>query len=153
MPAGVKIKLSLSEDKGLLEISQSNETPKRTKQRAEALRLSNHGWKVPEIAEYFDWHPQTVREIMQRWRARGVEGLYDMPKSGRPRQWEEADLKYIEESLEQEQRVYNSKQLAEKLWEERQVSLSSDRIRKLLKKRGGYGNAPVYPTKTNKMAR
>lgn len=153
MPAPVKVNLSLAEDKGLLEISQSNETPKRTKQRAEALRLSNHGWKVAEIAEYFAWHPQTVREVIQRWRERGVEGLYDMPKSGRPRQWQEADLKYIEECLEQDQRVYNSKQLAEKLWEERKVNLSSDRLRKLLKKKAGYGNAPAYHTKTNRMPR
>ena len=37
--------------------------------------------------------------------------------------------------IEQEQRTYNSRQLAEKLKQDRGVKLSPDRIRKLLKKR------------------
>ena len=41
--------------------------------------------------------------------------------------------------IEQEQRTYNSRQLAEKLKQDRGVTLSPDRIRKLLKKRGGDG--------------
>jgi len=56
-------------------VRNKSKQPKRTKSRAEALRLSNHGWKVDKIAEYFDWHPQTVREIIQRWRGQGEEGL------------------------------------------------------------------------------
>jgi transposase len=92
MPAALRVKLTLSEDKQLLEISQNNQSPKRTKVRAEALRLSNHGWKVDKIAEYFNWHRQTVRELIQRWREQGVKGLYDQPKSGRPKQWQEEDL-------------------------------------------------------------
>ena len=40
------------------------------------------------------------------------------------------------ECLNEEERTYNSEQLAVKLWEERQVKLSADRIRRLLKKKG-----------------
>jgi transposase len=151
MPAALKVKLSLEEDKRLLEISQSKETGKRVKQRAEAMRLSSHGWKVTQIAEYFDWHEQTVREIIQRWKQYGEQGLYDLPKTGRPKQWQESDLKYIETCLEKDGQVYNSQQLSTKLREERQVSLSSDRIRKLLKKRVGYGNEREFLTKTNRI--
>jgi transposase len=151
MPAPLIVKLSLYEDKRLLEISQNNQSAKRTKQRAEALRLSNHGWKVEKIADYFNWHAQTVRELIQRWREYGEKGLYDQPKSGRPKQWQEEDLKYLEECLEKDKRVYNSQQLAEKLRQERNISLSSDRIRKLLKKRVGCGNVPVFRTRTSKM--
>jgi len=151
MSAPLLVKLSLSEDKQLLEISQNNKSPNRTKMRAEALRLSNHGWKVDKIAEYFDWHSQTVRELIQRWREQGVRGLYDQPKSGRPRQWQEEDIQYLEECMEKDQQVYNSQQLAEKLRQERNVNLSSDRIRKLLKKKAGFGSERVFLTKTNKM--
>jgi len=52
MPAALKVKLSLEEDKRLLEISQREVTGKRVKQRAEAIRLSSHGWKVAQIAAY-----------------------------------------------------------------------------------------------------
>ena len=151
MPAALKVTLSLVEDKRLLEISQSQDTGKRVKQRAEAIRLSSHGWKVAQIAAYFEWHEQTVREIIQRWKQQGEKGLYDLPKTGRPKQWQEKDLKYLETCLEKDSQLYNSKQLSTKLQQERQVKLSSDRIRKLLKKRVGYGNAPVFHTKPNKI--
>jgi transposase len=151
MPAALKVKLSVEEDKRLLEISQSKETGKRVKQRAEAMRLSSHGWKVAQIAAYFDWHEQTVREIIQRWKQHGEQGLYDLPKTGRPKQRQESDLKYIETCLEKDGQVYNSQQLSTKLREERQVNLSSDRIRKLLKKRDGYGNEREFPTKTSRI--
>jgi len=151
MPAALKIKLSIEEDKRLLEISQRESTGKRVKQRAEAIRLSSHGWKVSQIAAYFEWHEQTVREIIQRWKQNGEKGLYDLPKTGRPKQWQEEDLKYLEACLEKDGQLYNSQQLSAKLREERQVTLSSDRVRKLLKKRAGYGNVREFPTKTNRI--
>ena len=61
MPAALKVKLSLEEDKRLLEISQIAATGKRVKQRVEAIRLSIHGWKVAQIAAYFQWHEQTEK--------------------------------------------------------------------------------------------
>lgn len=93
-----------------------------------------------------------MRELIQRWREQGVKGLYDQPKSGRPKQWQEEDFQYLEECLEKDQQVYNGQQLAEKLWQERNINLSSDRIRKLLKKRVGSGNVRASRTKRNKMS-
>ncbi|MCU0550321.1 MAG: hypothetical protein MUC48_13300, partial [Leptolyngbya sp. Prado105] len=43
--------------------------------------------------------------------------------------------------LEQDPRTYTSTQLSVKLKQDRQVQLSPDRIRRLLKKRGGDGSA------------
>lgn len=151
MPAPLRVKLSLEQDKQLLRISQNEKTPRRTKERAEAIRLSNHGWTVVKIAEYFEWHPQTVRELIKRWREQGEKGLYDQAKTGRPKKWQEEDIEHLEKCLEQDKRVYNSQQLAEKLWQERNISLSSDRVRKLLKKRVGYGNEPEFPIKISKI--
>ena len=51
-----------------------------------------------------------------------------------------ADIAYLEQCLEQDERTYNSAQLAAKLHKERNVSLSADRVRRLLKKRTGAGN-------------
>ena len=77
--------------------------------------------------------------------------MYDLPKTGRPKQWQEEDLKYLETCLEKDGQLYNSQQLSAKLQEERQVTLSSDRVKKLLKKRVGYGNVREFPTKTNRI--
>ena len=46
MPSFLHVKLSQNEDKTLEELSLANTVPKRTKQRAIALRLSNRGKTV-----------------------------------------------------------------------------------------------------------
>ena len=45
---------------------------------------------------------------------------------------------------------YHSLQLSEKLAQHRNVQLSPDRLRRLLKKKGGDGNAPAIVIKENK---
>ncbi len=59
-------------------------------------------------------------------------------------------MQYLEQWLDQEQRTYNSNQLATRLEQERQVSLSADRKRLLLQKRGSIGNAPAAVSEDNK---
>ena len=136
MPSPLKVVLTLEQDRQLLEITQSAASSKRTKQRAEALRLSSRGWTVYQIAEYFDCNPQTIRQTIHKWRKEGISGLDDRPKTGRPRQWQEEDMSYLEKCLREDAQVYNSKQLSRKLEEDRKVTLSSDRIRKVLKQKG-----------------
>ncbi|NEQ81479.1 MAG: IS630 family transposase, partial [Moorea sp. SIO2I5] len=50
--------------------------------------------------------------------------------------WEKSDIDYLEELCNDEERTYNSKQLSVLLKKERQVELSPERIRKILKKKG-----------------
>ena len=52
---------------------------------------------------------------------------------------EEEDIVYLEECLKNEPRTYNSRQLSIKLEKERNIKLSPDRIRRVLKKRGFIG--------------
>jgi hypothetical protein len=65
---------------------------------------------------------------------KGDEGLWDAPRSGRKRTWQEADIKYLEDCCDREERTYNSKQLSHLLKKERSWELSPERIRKILKK-------------------
>lgn len=96
--------------------------------------------KMPKSLSILNWAEKTVRQTIHRWQTKGLVGLWDTPGRGVKPKWQEADLVYLEQSLEQEQRTYNSRQLAEKLRSERQIHLSPDRIRRVLKKRGGFGN-------------
>ena len=84
----------------------------------------------------------TVRKSLHSWSNQGLEGLWEAGGRGRKRGWKEEDIQYLEIAIEQEPRTYNSRQLAEKLKQDREVNLSPDRIRKLLKKRGGDGKEP-----------
>lgn len=81
----------------------------------------------------------------------GLGGLWEAPGRGAKAKWQAADLDYIETCIQEDARTYNSVQLARKLKQERQVDLSSDRLRRLLKKKGIGGNAPAKVIATSKI--
>lgn len=149
MPAPIQITLNPEEVRTLTELRLAQTVPQRKRDRAHVLRLNAQGWKVPAIAEIFNCHEHTVGATIQRWQEWGLGGLWEAPGRG-TRKWQDADMQYLEKCLEQEQRRYNSAQLAVKLAQERQVSLSADRIRRILQKRGFDGNVPARASEVNK---
>ena len=134
MPAPLKVKLSDNEDSTLRELSVANNVPKRTKFRAIAIRLNHQGWDVAKISRYLQWAPQTVRVAFKRWNNFGLGGLWDLPRSGRRKQWSDMDWQAMEQWLK-EPRGYTSKQLAQKWRTERNINLGDEQIRRLLKKK------------------
>ena len=114
MPAPLQLQLSEEQDQQLIELRRSEGVPQRTKDRAEAVRLNAHGWKVDQIAHYLHWAPQTVRVALHRWQNRGLAGLFDAPRPGRNRKWQEVDMVCLDSWIEEE-RTYSCRQLADKL--------------------------------------
>ncbi len=57
----------------------------RVAQRAQIILLSANRRTVPEIARIFDLRRATVRFWIERFNREGPVGLYDEPRSGRPR--------------------------------------------------------------------
>ena len=57
----------------------------RVSLRAHMILLSAQRRSVPEIASLFDTSHATVRFWIERFQERGCHGLYDDPRSGRPR--------------------------------------------------------------------
>jgi transposase len=57
----------------------------RVSQRAHMILLSDQQRSVSEIAGLFGVSRTTVRFWIQRFEATGPSGLYDEPRSGRPR--------------------------------------------------------------------
>lgn len=96
-------------------------------------------------------HEHTVRATIRRWQVKGLGGLWEAPGRGAKRKWSEADLQYLEQCLELEERTYNSLQLARKLCQERQVKLSPDRLRQKLQKRALSGNGHGTVIEANKI--
>ena len=150
MPAPIHLALNEEEDRTLTELRLATTVPQRTRDRAHMVRLNAQGWTVPAIAEIFECHEQTVRATLRRWEHDGLGGLWEAPGRGAKRKWQEADLHSVEQWLAQEERTYNSFQLAEKLATERQVQLSARRVRHLLQKRAGAGNALATHTEASK---
>jgi len=127
MGARLRIFLTQEQDKTLLKLRTAN-VPQKVKDRALVVRLNAQGWYVEKIADHFNWTPQTVREVLHKWQKLGMEGFWEL--SG--------------------PRTYNSVQLAQKLEKERSIKLSPDRLRRILKKKGLFGNERERVTKENK---
>lgn len=149
MGARLRVFLTKEQDQALFEL-RSKDVPQKVKDRAVAIRLNAQGWYVEKIATHFHWSSQTVRKVLHRWEKWGLEGLWELPGRGKKTKYSEPDLVFLEECLKKEPRTYNSSQLAQKLEQERQITLSPDRLRRVLKKRGLYGNEPEKATKENK---
>ena len=151
---GLRIQLSAEEDKTLHELAQASTVPRRTRERAEALRLNHRGWKTSEIAEYLDWRVATVRQAIYRWRDQGLMGLWDQSRSGRPSCLSDEDWAHLHHCLDQDEQTYTSRQLVEEL-NQRGVSLSRRQLRRLLKKKisletnPSVSSATARPTRTS----
>ena len=109
-------------------------------------------WTVGAIAEIFECHEHTVRATIRRWQQQGLGGLWEAPGRGTKRLWQEEDMQYLEQCLEQQERTYNSMQLATVLEQERQVNLSADRIRRILQKRGRVETNATQPAQKTRPA-
>lgn len=144
MPAPIHIELTDEEDQRLQALSEADGVPRRTKQRATALRLNARGWRVPQIAKYLNCAESTVRQSLSRWQSDGLDGLWDAPRTGRPRRWSEADWQALEASIA-EPRRYSAAQLSHKLAKERQVHLGAEQVRRILKKRTTAGSDCAKP--------
>jgi len=76
------------------------------RQRAVALRLLHLGHHPEEVAEMVMVSANTVWTWHRRWRAGGIAGLQDQPKSGRPRK---ADANYqarLKEAVDSDPAAY-----------------------------------------------
>ena len=136
MGARLRTVLTPEEERTLRELRRATTVAQRVKDRAEVIRLSHHGLYVEQIASFCHWNVRTVRETLNRWLHHGLGGLWDAPHPGAKKRWRPEDLDYLETCLREENRTYNSRQLAQKLENDRQIQLNAEHLRRVLKKRG-----------------
>ena len=135
MPRFLRIRLTEEEKKYLLDFKKNTKTPLRTLKRIEILLLNNQGFTVKEISKYLSEKESTIRKTINNWFTLEKASLFDKNRSGRPKRWKEEDIEYLEQCLKADERTYNSKQLSNLLEQERNIKLSTERIRKILKKK------------------
>ena len=127
--------LNGEEDRTLQELRAALGVPQRTKDRAEALRLSHRGWTPHQIAEYLGWQVATVRKTIHRWQQAGLSGLWDQPRPGRPPRCSSTLMTAFVQHIATEERTVNSRQLVEHLAAVHDIHLSRGHLRRLLKKK------------------
>lgn len=85
MPALLRVRpLTTDELTKVERLAHSRKEAARLVQRARVIWLSRHGYRVPEIAAEVDLSEPSVRLWIKRFNDRGLPGLDDEPRSGRP---------------------------------------------------------------------
>ena len=77
-------KLTLEQKNILYDLMRSSKSFK-VRRRAHAILLSSKKFKIDQLAAIFDVDRDTISDWLQRWEIRGVSGLNDAARSGRPR--------------------------------------------------------------------
>jgi transposase len=91
MPPAVPVALAAAERKRLKERVRGAKTCWRDRLRAQIVLAAARGWGNAAIAADLGVSVDTVRKWRGRFAARGLAGLEDLPRSGRPRRISEAD--------------------------------------------------------------
>jgi len=73
------------EDENTLQDLVKNSNVYRTRIRAHAILLSAKNYSIDDLSVIFDVHRDTVSRWIDVWGEKGIKGLYDAPKPGRPR--------------------------------------------------------------------
>lgn len=66
------------------QLARSRTAPARAVERAKIIRLAREGRRVPAIAEELGVCPGMVCLWLKRFNEKGIEGLEDQPRPGRP---------------------------------------------------------------------
>lgn len=119
------------------------------RQRATAIHLLHLDHKPQEVADMMAVSMGCVYHWHRRWRADGIAGLKNRPKSGRPCK---ADANYCQrEALAREPREYGyafafwtANRLREHLRQQTGIRLSNRRFRALMKKKGYVYRRPKH---------
>jgi transposase len=80
-----------TEERRIRRLASARHAPASWLQRARIVTLSWDGAQVGQIAAQLGCHPRTVYRWLHRFNAGGIDGLGDLPRSGRPPRLSELD--------------------------------------------------------------
>lgn len=76
--------MTTDENEQIARLARSRTEPARVVERARIILAASQGKRVPAIARQLDLSEKPVRMWVQRFNARGLAGLQDEPRAGRP---------------------------------------------------------------------
>lgn len=87
----------------------------RCRQRAQAILLSARGFTLHQLWEILDVRRDAISSWLDRWETEGLLGLYDLPRSGRPSIYTDAEADQLKRLVDEEPRQIKvaQRQLAE----------------------------------------
>jgi transposase len=106
----------------------------RTRERLEMVRLSDLGWRIPQIARHLGRTQACVRYWIKRYLAAGSDALPDQPHRGQASALTPAILTAIREELGKGERTWTARQIADWVAEQHGVRLCPEHLARLLKR-------------------
>ncbi len=123
------------------EIRRSEES--RYDHRLHGVLLVAQGMTCPEVSRLLGDAPRTVEYWVQRFEARGLAGLSEGQRSGRPRRLSEAQLQQVDQALRRTPRdlgltgtLWDGKRLSTWIQQRFQISLAVRQCQRLFRQRG-----------------
>jgi len=131
--------LSAQESKAIEQLARSRTQPARTVERARIIADAHAGLSVSHIAKRRKYSRPTVMTWISRFNARGLDGLQDEPRSGRPATYTPDEVAtVIAAALSDPQRLHlpfgswTLDRLEQYLNEQRGIAIKRSRINDLL---------------------
>jgi transposase len=106
----------------------------RTRDRLEMVRLSEAGWRIPQIARHLQVSEVRVRHWIKRFLEGGFDALPDQPHVGQRSRLTPALLALLRRELERGDRTWSAPQLAGWLAEHHGVQLAPEWLSQLLRR-------------------
>lgn len=124
-------------DEQRLELNRLTRQPglaSSTRDRLEMVRLSDAGWRVPQIARHLGQHEQTVRSWVKAFLSNGFDALTNKPRGGSVSALTPALLEAVRQEVGKADRTWSAGQIADWIAQEFDVSRSAAQVRRQLRK-------------------
>lgn len=139
------------EEVRILEQAIRHDERPEVRQRATAIRMLHLGNHPTDVAKVMAVSLPTLYTWHARWQEKGLEGLANRPKSGRPGKANEEYCRVLEETLAKEPpdfgygfNIWTVKRLQEHMERQTGINLSESRLRVLLRKKKYRYRRPKY---------
>jgi transposase len=136
-------RLSAEEEQEIARLMRSRTAPARLVERARIIGRAQQGVRVPAIAAELGVSEPVVRRWVARFNARGLDGLADAPRSGRPATYTPEEVgELIATSLTNPDELglpfgsWTLDRLAAYLHEEQGIAIKRSRISEILQTEG-----------------
>lgn len=106
----------------------------RTRDRLEMVRLSDAGWKVPQIARHLRVSVRRVRFWLRQFLDEGFDALPDQPHRGRPGRLTREIMEQLRQELDRRDRTWTRAHVADWLEEQHGVCLSISHLGVMLRR-------------------
>lgn len=114
-----------------LEEMYMNHPTFRCRQRAQAILLSVRGFTIEALWSILDVRRDAISGWIDRWEEKGLLGLYDRPRAGRPRIYTEVEINLLKTLVDEEPRQLKKAQA--QLKDMTQKTASTSTLKRLLK--------------------